>query len=378
VRRLSSVLMVMVAALLAVGVVMLASTSSVRASANYQDPYYFLKRQLVWVAIALGLGLAVLRFDYHWWQKAAVPLAAFSLALLVIVLVPGVGARIGGSSRWLRLGPFSFQPSEMAKVSLVIGMATWMSRLGRKTREFIKGLLLPVGGLGVLLGLLLLEPDFGTTLLLGMVGMLILFVGGTRIVYLSGVAMMGLAGFGLAVAHDPVRLRRILAFLYPDKFPEVAYHLAQSEKSFTIGRLFGVGLGNSIQKQFYLPEAHTDFILAIIGEELGLIGTIAVVLLFAGILFCGVRISLKAPDLFGRLLGFGFTMLIGLQAAINIGVVTGCLPTKGLPLPFISYGGSSMLASIAGICILCNIAQHVEERDFDEHTQLIRDRAHQF
>jgi len=377
VRRLSSALMVMVAALLALGIVMLASTSSVRASATYHDPYYFLKRQLLWTAVALALGVAVLRFDYHWWQKAAAPLAVLSLLFLAAVLLPGVGARIGGSSRWLRLGPFSFQPSELAKVSLVIGLATWMARLGRRAQQFKLGLALPVCGLGLVLGLLLLEPDFGTTLLLGMVGLLILFVGGARFPYLAAVTAGGAALFALAIRHDPVRLGRILAFLYPERYPQVAYHLAQSKKAFTIGGLFGVGLGNSIQKQFYLPEAHTDFILAIIGEELGLIGTLSVLFLFAGIVLCGFWISRHAPDRFGRLLGFGFTMLIGLQAAINIGVVTGCLPTKGLPLPFISYGGSSMLASMAGVCILYNIAQHIETEDFDEHTRAIRDRAHE-
>jgi cell division protein FtsW len=370
--------MLMVAMLLALGIVMLASTSSPRGSLSHHDAYYFIKRQLMWLAIAVASGAFVLRFDYHWWQRLAAPLAVLSLALLVLVFVPGVGARVGGSSRWLRFGPISMQPSELAKVSLIIGLATWMAHLGRRARELVRGLLLPVAGLGLVLGLLLLEPDFGTTLLLAAVGMVIMFAAGTRLVYLSVVAALGLAGFAAAVMHDPVRMGRILAFLHPEKYPTVAYHLAQSEKAFTIGRLFGVGLGNSIQKQFYLPEAHTDFILAIVGEELGLIATLGVILLFAGILLCGVTISFRAPDPFGRLLGFGFTMLISLQAAINIGVVTGCLPTKGLPLPFISYGGSSLLASITGVCILCNIAQHVEERDFDEHTRSIKDRAHRF
>lgn len=368
--------MVMVACLLALGIVMLASTSNPRGMLSHHDAYYFLKRQLTWLVISVAMGIAVLRFDYHWWQKLAAPMAVAAVLLLVLVFVPGVGARVGGSSRWLRAGPISVQPSEFAKVALIIALATWMSHLGRRAREFIKGLLLPIAGLGLVLGLLLLEPDFGTTLLLGVVGMLIMFAAGTRIVYLAVVAALGLAGFAAAVMHDPVRIGRIMAFLHPEKYPVVAYHLAQSEKAFTIGQLFGVGLGNSIQKQFYLPEAHTDFILAIVGEELGLIATLAVILLFAGILVCGISISFRAPDPFGRLLGFGFTMLICIQAAINVGVVTGCLPTKGLPLPFISYGGSSMLASMAGACILCNIAQHVEERDFDEHTRPIKDRGH--
>lgn len=377
-RRTSSLLMLMAIILLAVGMVMLASTSSVRGQDRYDDPYHFLKRQLLWAAVSSAIGMAVLRFDYHRWQRLALPISVMAVLLLGLVFVPGVGARIGGSSRWLRLGPLSFQPSEFAKVASIIGLSAWMSRLGRRAGEFVKGLLLPVAGLGLILGLLLLEPDFGTTLLLGVVGLLIMFTGGTRPGFLAACAGVGAVGFGAAVMQNPVRLGRIMAFLQPEKYPRVAYHLAQSEKAFTIGNLFGVGLGNSIQKQAYLPEAHTDFILAIIGEELGLIATMGVLLLFAGILLCGARISLRAPDPFGRLLGFGFTMLISLQAAINIGVVTGCLPTKGLPLPFISYGGSSMLASVAGVCVLCNIARHVEEDDFDEHTQPIKDAAHHF
>lgn len=369
-------LIVIVMALLSLGVVMLASTSNVKAEATFGDPYYFLKKQLLWLAAAAAAALAASRFDYHWWQKLAPPLAVVSIVLLVLVFAPRVGVRIGGSRRWLRLGPLSLQPSEIAKVALVIVLSTWMARIGRRAKQLVPGLLVPAAGMGVALGLLITEPDFGTTLLVGMVGMLILYAGGTRLSYLAVTSVLGLAVFIMAVLQDPVRMGRVMAFLMPEKYPATAYHLAQSKVAFIRGGLFGVGLGNSIQKQFYLPEAHTDFILAIIGEELGFVATCGVLALFLGMLICGLIVSFRAPDPFGRLLAFGLTVMIALQAAINIGVVTGCLPTKGLPLPFISYGGSSLIGSLAAVGILVNIARHAAATRQDEHTRPIKDRTH--
>jgi cell division protein FtsW len=270
----------------------------------------------------------------------------------------------------------SVQPSEFAKLGMIVVLAAWMARVGRRSDRFREGFMLPVMGLGVVLALIILEPDFGTTLVTGAVGMAMLFVAGTRLSHLLVAGALGLSGFILAVMRDPVRTMRILAFVMPEQYPEVARHLAQSKIAFIRGGLFGVGLGNSIQKQFYLPEAHTDFILAIVGEELGFIATVVVAALFLGFVICGMVISFRAQDIFGRLLGFGITMMIALQAAINIGVVTGCLPTKGLPLPFISYGGSSLLVSVAGVCILLNIAQH--HAVGDAHTRSIKDSGHRF
>ena len=376
-RRASSALVGIILVLLSLGIVMLASTSSVRAAAAFNDPQYFLWRQLAWLFIGVLVAVAVARFDYHWWRKriVVIPLLVVSLALLLLVLHPGIGVRVGGSSRWLRLGPFSLQPSEFAKFGVVIVLSSWMAMVGRRVRAFKEGLLVPLGGLGLVLLLLIREPDFGTTLLTGVVGMLIMFVGGTRVGYLVVSGVAGVCCFALAVMKDPVRLNRILAFVLPERYPATAYHLAQSKYAFINGGWFGVGLGNSIQKHLYLPEAHTDFILAIIGEELGFIATALVVLLFAGIVVCGMAISLRAPDGFGRLLAFGFTVLITLQAAINVGVVTGCLPTKGLPLPFLSYGGSSLVSTLAGVGVLLNIAHHAEQQE-DEHTRPIKDRWH--
>ncbi len=377
-QRTATVLVAIVLVLLALGIVMLASTSSVKGAADYGDAQYYLWRQLTWLFLSAILGAIVVRFDYHWWQKLAPWIYAFALMLLVLVFVPHIGQRVGGSNRWLRLGPVGFQPSEFGKFAIIVCLSAWMTRIGRKTKSFIPGFLFPMGALGIMLVLLMLEPDFGTTLLVASVGMTIMFAAGTRIGYLAIAGMLGASAFIVAIVQDPVRLKRILAFLMPEKHPDIAYHLAQSKVGFIRGGMFGVGLGNSIQKQFYLPEAHTDFIFAIIGEELGFAGTGLVVLLYTGLVICGLMISFKAPDVFGKLLGFGITMLLGFQSAINVGVVVGCLPTKGLPLPFISYGGSSIVMSIVSISVLLNIAYHIYRRQQDEHTAPIKDRAHWF
>ncbi len=377
-RSTARTLIALVMALLSIGIVMLASSSSVRGSATFDDPGYFLKRQLAWLACALAFGAAVARFDYHWWQRRDVStlLGIGCLLLLVAVLVPGIGVEVNGSHRWLRVGPFSLQPSELSKFGVVILLANWAVRNGRRMHTLRTGLLYPLGAVGVVLALLMLEPDYGTTMLVGTVSMLLLFVGGSRLSHLMVAGVAGLCVFALAVMQDPVRMGRILAFLAPERFPDAAYHLAQSKVAFINGGWRGVGLGNSIQKQFYLPEAHTDFILAIIGEELGFTASFGIVLLFAGILACGLWIGHRAPDLFGRLLAYGFTMLLTLQAAINIGVVTGCLPTKGLALPFISYGGSSLIMSVVAVAVLLNIARHGGKGYKDAHTRVVRDRVH--
>jgi cell division protein FtsW len=375
-RRTSSTLIAVVVLLLGLGIVMLASTSHVKASASFDDPYYFLKRQLAWLAVAIAGGVAVARVDYHAWRRWAGPLAVVSVLLLVVVWMPWIGLNVKGSSRWIRLGPFSVQPSELAKFTTVIGLSAWMARVGWRARRLKEGLLMPVAWLGLVGGLLILEPDFGTALLTGLVGLLILYAGGSRVSHLVVTTFCAASAFVIAVMHDPLRMGRVLAFLMPDKYPATAYHLAQSKVAFIRGGWFGVGLGDSIQKQFYLPEAHNDFILAIIGEELGFFATMGVILLFVGILICGLMITRQAPDPFGRLMGFGFTMMLVLQAAINMGVVTGCLPTKGLPLPFISYGGTSLVASVAAVSVLLNIARHVGDDSNDNHTRLIKDQTH--
>ncbi len=378
--RTSTTLVTIVVALLSLGIVMLASTSSVKGEASFGDPQFFLKRQLAWLVVGIVIAPMIARFDYHWWQKLFIPMTLLSIALLALVFVPPIGVKLSGSSRWLRLFPsnLQFQPSEFAKFSVVIALSSWMARIGSRCQNFKEGLVFPVTGLAIVLGLLIMEPDFGTTLLVGVVGIMIMFAGGTRIGYLFIAGMLGVCGFVLAVMQDSLRMTRVLAFLMPDKYPKTAYHLAQSKIAFIEGGWMGAGLGNSLQKQRYLPEAHTDFILAIIGEELGLLATCGVVVLFIAFLMCGMIIALKAPDRFGKLLAFGLTVTIGLQAAINIGVVTGCLPTKGLPLPFISYGGSSLVMTVVAVSVLLNIAEHWGHGRVDNHTRPIKDSGHWF
>lgn len=351
-----SILVGIVLLLLALGIVMLASASSVKGADVHTDSTYFLKRQLVFLAAALLAGAIAAKVDYHVWQRHWIPVVVLAVALLAVVLVPHIGFKIGGSRRWLKVGGFSFQPSEFGKLATVLMLSAWMAEAGRKARQFREGILKPGLMLGVMLGLVFLEPDFGTTILIAGVGFSLLFVGGARPRDLAIVATLGFVGFAVAVMHDPVRMGRVLAFLMPERYPAAAYQLGQSKDAFMLGGMGGCGLGQSIQKHFYLPEAHTDFILAIIGEELGLAASLLVVLLFGGILATGLTIAFQARDLFGRLLATGLTLMTVLQAAINVGVVTGCLPTKGLPLPFISYGGSSLVMSLIGIGVLVNVA----------------------
>ncbi len=356
-RKTPTILVGIVLLLLALGIVMLASASSVKGNAVYKDANYFLFRQLIWMVAAAVAGVVTASIDYHQWQRWWIPLSVFSGLLLIMVLVPGIGAKINGSHRWIRVGPISTQPSELAKFAMVIMMSSWMTRVGLQGRTFKDGILRPLLLLAPMLGLVILEPDFGTTVLLGVVGAAIMFTGGSPKRYLAILGLMGMLVFAAAVMHDPVRAGRVLAFMDPDKYPKEAYHLQQSEQAFTLGGVWGVGLGESLQKHFYLPEAHTDFILAIIGEELGLAATVLVVILFSGFLACGAVISFQAPDIFGRLLGIGFTLMTSVQAAINVGVVSGCLPNKALALPFISYGGSSLIVSMMCVGVLVNIAR---------------------
>lgn len=378
-RTSASLLAAMVVLLLTLGIIMLASTSMIQGENVYGDAYHFLKMQVVWLTLSLLVGFVASRIPYPFWRKTAIPLAVFSVFALTLVWAPHIGRNINGSSRWVRLGPLGFQPSEIAKFSAIVLLAWYMARIQHHAHQFIYGLIIPMGVLGLYLGLIFLEPDFGTTFLLAAVGMAILYLGGTRFSYLLVTALVGLTGFAIAVMHNPVRMRRIFAFLDPLKYSKhEAYQLLGSIDAFVVGGPYGTGLGEGLQKQHYLPEAHTDFILAVIGEELGFGATLGVLLAFTVIFYCGLRISMKAPDHFGRLLGLGFTLMISLQAAINIGVVTGCLPTKGLPLPFISFGGTSLIVSMAMVGVLLNLSGFSLEENSDVVKRRIKNRVNKF
>ncbi|HMO51145.1 MAG TPA: putative lipid II flippase FtsW [Kiritimatiellia bacterium] len=361
-RKSATAIIAIALLLITAGIIMLFSTSAVQAEATYNDPAFFLKRQVVALIVGFIAALACMRIPYPYWRTLAPFLAVIAIVLLVMALIPGVGVTLKGSSRWLRLGPFNLQPSEIAKFVLIIGMARWLSQSQRHVGRLREGLFIPLAILGSFAGLVFISPDFGTTMLMGVVGFAMMYIAGARLSYLIVAGVSGAAAVAVAIMHNQVRMRRILAFLDPEKYAEnEAYQLTQAIYAFVIGGFGGVGLGESLQKRFYLPEAHTDFIFAILGEEFGLRATLPVLLLFAAFFFLGLFISRNAPDPFAKLLAFGITMMISFQAAINIGVVTGSLPTKGLALPFISYGGTSLVMSLVMVGVLVNIAFHASE-----------------
>jgi len=355
-RWATSVLFFCVASLLALGMVMLFSASTGQPEANY------LVMQPIWCAIGLTACLTVAAGDYRWLRKywwLNWVFFAVTLALLILVLVPGIRININGAYRWLRLGRFSIQPSELAKIALILALAWYGDRYQRQMPGLWKGLIGPGFIIAPVLALVFLEPDVGTTVLLASVAAVMLFVAGTRLRFLVPPVIVGVTGLVIFILHNPMRLRRVMAFLYPQQNrEEVGYQTYQAMVAIGSGGLTGVGLGDSRQKLGFIPEHPTDFIFAVIGEELGLAATLLVVIAFLAIVICGVYIALKARDNFGMLLASGVSFLMGLQAAINIGVVTGSLPNKGLSLPFISYGGSNLVVMLACVGLLINVARH--------------------
>jgi len=375
--------------LLGLGIVLLATASTVRAQFEYHgDPLGYFKRQLMWLAIALVAGLAATKFDYHRWQKFPYMTIAFYTGvflLLAAVICPGLRKEINGSYRWLVLGPLRLQPSELGKLATVIVMSVWMDRIGWRVEQFKKGALIPAVGLAAYLGLVLAETDFGATVVMAVVGGALMFVAGVRWRYLIGMGLFGILGVGTMVVRNANRMARIKGWfghMFPDvawfqmsdgstldpaavehaaqKAKAAAYQLDQALIAFKNSGFWGVGLNQSVQKFEYLPEAHTDFIFAIGGEEMGFIFSVGVVLLFLSLLICGMVISFKASDRLGRLMAFGMTLLLTFQVVFNIGVVTGVFPTKGIALPFMSYGGSNMLTALIAVGILFNIGIQCE------------------
>ncbi len=346
-----------VLSLLGFGVVMVYSASAVFAEAQTGDALFYLKRQLINVVlgvVALGLGM---RIGLQRLVKLAYPLLGLTFVLLVLVLMPGVAVRAGGSSRWLPLGLMNFQPGELAKVAFVVYLAFSLTRKKDRIQLFSVGFLPHLMVSGLLVLLLLCQPDFGTAVTLTVVMFLMLFVAGARVVYIAVAGLAALPMAYLLVVGSEYRMRRLLAFMDPwsNRF-DIGYQISESLMSFGSGGVFGAGLGEGKHKLFFLPAAHTDFIFSLVGEELGLIGAGLVLLVFSVIVWRGLRAGLRSPSLFGTYLAFGLSALIGLQTLVNIGVVTGVLPTKGLTLPFISYGGSSLICSMLAAGILLDIS----------------------
>jgi cell division protein FtsW len=343
-----------IAVLVVVGCVMLWSTSAF--AHDVRDPTHFIKRQFIWLGVGLGACIVSANVDYHFWQKSWRIWFGASLILLALCFVPNIGKEAGGSKRWLDLGLAQFQPSELAKLATISALAWWYSRQQIDAESFWKGFVLP--GLLAAIPLCLIAPevDMGCTALIGATTFGIMFVAGVRLAYLLPVVGGGLAGLFWMTTHMQQRLARLLAFLDLEKH-RLGAGLQQYQAliAFGSGGVDGLGLGNSRQKQAYLPEAHTDFIFSIIGEELGLRCTLLIIFCYILIIVCGVLISMNARDRFGMLLGFGLVIVIALQAAVNIGVNTALLPNKGLPLPFVSYGGSNLAFCLLAVGILINI-----------------------
>ena len=348
------------AALVGLSVVMVFNVTYFYAQDRFADSLLFFRKHLL--SIALGTAVAVLaaRLPSETYRRLAYPLLLVVLVSLVLVLLPGVGLARGGARRWLHLGPLSLQPSELAKFTVVLYLARSTVRKGERLASLKFGVLPHYLVVGLIAGLVLLEPDFGTAALAAALLVFMLFVAGVPARLLAIPALGALPALALLVWKAPYRWARIVAFLNPDLDPlGVNFQLKQSFIAFGSGGLWGVGLGESRQKMFYLPEAHTDFLFSVIGEELGLAGALVVLVLFGVVAARGFRIAVRHPDPFASLLAFGVTLSLVLQGVVNAGVVLGCLPTKGLALPFLSYGGSAMIAALGQIGVLLALAREV-------------------
>lgn len=346
-----------VIALIAFGVVMVYSASAVFASARYDNGYFFLVRQGVFAIVALPMIVAIARVDYHRYRPLTYPLLAGVVGLLLVTAF-GLGHSAGGAARWIALGPIHIQPAEVAKVTLIFWLAQSLSKKREKIRSFSIGFLPHVLGAGFLMLLCLKQPDFGSAVMIGALTFILLFTAGARLGYILGAVMLAAPIVYGLIASSPYRLRRFESFLAPFENRQGAgYQVAESLLSFGSGGLDGVGIGDSRQKLFYLPEAHTDFISAIIGEELGFIGIAVLIAAFLLVFGRGLRTAFKAVDEYGAYLAIGITMFLGIQAFTNLAVAMGMLPTKGLVLPFISYGGSSLLVNSAAVGVLLNISR---------------------
>lgn len=345
--------------LVSLGLVMVFSASSVLAMAEIGDPFYYLKRQLIGVAVGMMAMLVIMQIDYHIYQRFAILGVAIAYILLIAVLV--VGTEISGSRRWINLRIINLQPSELAKLALVNFIAAFAASRPQKMKSFWKGIMPPVLVTAGFFGLIILEPDFGTAVSMAGTAAIMLFACGTRILHLFLLAAMAVPVFGAMVWLEPYRMERILSFLNPWADPmNTGWNIIQSLLAIGSGGLFGLGLGSSRQKFFYLPEQHTDFIFAILAEELGLLGTVVTLFLFFVLAWRGFRIALRATDLFGCFLAVGTVSMIILQAVLNIGVVSGILPVTGVTLPFVSFGSSSMVITLAGVGILLNISKQIK------------------
>ena len=343
--------------LLCLGLVMIYSASSNLGQLRLGDGYFYLKKQAIFCMIGVAVMFAARYVPYTLYSKFVYPLLIISICLLGLLFVPALAREIGGAHRWLNLGPLTFQPSELIKFSLAVYMAYSMSKKSAEMASFSKGVLPHLLVAGILMVLVLLQPDLGTTVIMGIWVLIALFVGGVRMFHISTIFLLCSPVVIWLITRADYRIKRWLAFMDPWEDPTgIGFQIIHSFLAFGSGGIFGAGLGNSKQKLFYLPESHTDFVLSITGEELGLLGVTSIIILFGTLIMGGIRVALKARDLYSTYLALGLTSFLGLQVIINMAVVLGLLPTKGLTLPLISYGGSSLIMTLLSIGVLLNIS----------------------
>jgi cell division protein FtsW len=359
--RFDYILLILVLALVGFGIVMVYSTTAILAGDRFQDPTFFLKRQAIYAGIGFLLMIGMMFFPTPLLKRIAYPILGLCVVSLIAVLIPGIGHRAGGAMRWLRISSFSFQPSEFCKLGLIIFLAYFLTKKEERIRSFSFAFLPTLVLSGLVIALVLREPDFGAALFLTSLVFLLLFVSGARVIYILGSMLLAAPVVYYFLTSAAYRYKRLTSFIRPWEDPGgTSFQIIQSFLSFGSGGLFGLGLGEGRQKLFFLPAPHTDFIFSVIGEELGLFGALMVLLVFLLITLRGIRISHGLEDRFESYLALGITLMISLQAVINMGVVLGLLPTKGLTLPFISYGGTSLITNLIGVGILLQLSSHIK------------------
>ncbi|MBF0484262.1 MAG: putative lipid II flippase FtsW [Candidatus Omnitrophica bacterium] len=357
-RELRVSLAMVVTLFLCIGIIMIYSASGIYAQQVLGNPLYFLVRHLSFLVMGLLAMIPIMLMDYRDLQKIAKPLMVVSVILLVLVLIPGLGKSSFGARRWFKVGPINFQPSELMKLSMLIYVSDFLTRKKNDIRSFSHGFIPLTLVMGVSCLLILKEPDMGNAVLIGLMVWVLMFLAGGKLKHLLSFFILALPALVILVIKEPYRMRRLVAFIDPWKDSLGAgFQLTQSHIAFGSGGIFGLGLGKSVQKLFYLPAAHTDFIMSIIGEELGFLGAFVVIMLFIIFVFQGARIAKRTQNPFGYFLASGIVGMLGTQAMVNIGVSIGALPTKGLPLPFISYGGSALIFNLMAIALLLNISR---------------------
>lgn len=359
-QKFDKILLIILFILLGFGLIMIASGGIAYSQTRFGDDYFFLKRQIFY-GIIPGLFVFYIfqKIDYHYWKKIAIPLFFLSLIFLILVFIPGLGIKTYGASRWLQLGPLSFQPSEMAKLAIILYLSLWLESKGRNSiRDMMEGFLPFLAIVGSVGFLIIKQPDMGTLGVLMITAIFIFFASGAKLTHLISMGVAGFLTLAILIKISPYRFNRFMTFINPQNDPQgIGYHINQALLAIGSGGILGLGLGHSRQKFNYLPEPVGDSIFAIIGEELGMVGGIILITLFVAFALRGLKIAKNAPDDFGKLVAIGVTSWIIVQAFINISAISGIMPLTGVPLPFISYGGTSLVFLMAGVGILLNISK---------------------